>query len=124
MYRTLFNNRSIGPSVYRTLFNNRSIGPSVYKDSPKFLLTKMVSSYLIDLAVGAPFCGGGDDGKILLYYGTGWNIPINQAPKQVRKRIYFSQIDFEFACSTLTVYLYFFSCDSIPDSQLILPIHL
>ena len=31
VYRTLSNNRSIGPSVYRTLFNNRSIGPSVYR---------------------------------------------------------------------------------------------
>ncbi|XP_071507738.1 integrin alpha pat-2-like [Diadema antillarum] len=36
-----------------------------------------------DLAVGAPFCGGGEDGKVFIYHGNGRNSPIELSPKQI-----------------------------------------
>ncbi|XP_071481548.1 integrin alpha-8-like [Diadema antillarum] len=36
-----------------------------------------------DLAVGAPFCGDGQDGKVFIYHGSGVNIPIDLTPKQI-----------------------------------------
>ncbi|XP_041478160.1 integrin alpha-V-like [Lytechinus variegatus] len=36
-----------------------------------------------DLAVGAPFCEGGDVGKVFIYHGTGINLPLNLSPQQI-----------------------------------------
>ncbi|XP_072179371.1 integrin alpha-V-like [Diadema setosum] len=36
-----------------------------------------------DLAVGAPFCGDGQDGKVFIYHGSGVNIPIDLTPNQI-----------------------------------------
>eukprot|EP00057_Strongylocentrotus_purpuratus_P026185 XP_011680659.1 PREDICTED: integrin alpha-V [Strongylocentrotus purpuratus] len=35
-----------------------------------------------DLAVGAPFCNGGNDGKVFIYHGSGINLPLNLSPQQ------------------------------------------
>ena len=64
-----------------------SHGYSVLQGSLKPNALVNLKHCVADLAVGAPFCDGGDDGKVFIYYGTGQNQPISHSPRQVRKAI-------------------------------------